>query len=91
VNTDNRLITDTTVSQELWHCYTQMGMSLADVKSIIVAGFKSSFLPFHVKQAYLRRVTDELERFQADGTIRPPAGPPSAKGVARLHPTVDGA
>jgi adenosine deaminase len=83
VNTDNRLITDTTVSQELWHCYTQMGMSLSDVKSILVAGFKSAFLPFHVKQAYLRRVTDELDRFQADGVIRPASGPSSIKGGAR--------
>jgi adenosine deaminase len=52
VNTDNRLVTDTTVSHELWHCHTKMGLSLADIKSIIVAGFKSAFLPFHVKQAY---------------------------------------
>ena len=71
VNTDNRLITDTTVSQELWLCHTKMGMSLSDIKSIIVAGFKSSFLPFHIKQSYLRQVTDELLRFGADGQITP--------------------
>lgn len=76
VNTDNRLVTDTTVSHELWHCHTKMGLSLADIKSIIVAGFKSAFLPFHVKQAYLRRVTEELERFTPEGTIKP-VSPPS--------------
>jgi adenosine deaminase len=76
VNTDNRLVTDTTVSHELWHCHTKMGLSLADIKSIIVAGFKSAFLPFHVKQAYLRRVTEELERFTAEGSIKP-MPPPS--------------
>ena len=76
VNTDNRLVTDTTVSHELWHCHTKMGFSLREIKSLVVAGFKSSFLPFHVKQAYLRRVTQELERFHADGTISPP--PPEA-------------
>ncbi|WP_437589824.1 adenosine deaminase [Sorangium sp. So ce1000] len=71
VNTDNRLVTDTTVSHELWHCHTKMGFGLKDIKATIVAGFKSSFLPFHIKQAYLRRVTEDLERFSADGSIRP--------------------
>ena len=80
VNTDNRLVTDTTVSQELWHCHTKMGMGLDDIKSIVTAGFKSAFLPFHVKQAYLRRVSDELKRFHSDGTITPPPPEPSSIG-----------
>src|SRR3954447_19903672 len=70
VNTDNRLVTDTTVSHELWHCHTKMGLTLTDIKGIIVAGFKSAFLPFHVKQAYLRRVVEELDRFSADGNVK---------------------
>jgi adenosine deaminase len=67
VNTDNRLITDTTVSNELWLCHTQMGISFRDIKSMIMAGFKSSFLPFHERQAYLRRVGQELARYDDDG------------------------
>ncbi len=63
VNTDNRLVTDTTVSKELWLCHSEMGLSLADLKQIIVAGFKSAFLPFHVKQAYLRKISEELAMF----------------------------
>jgi adenosine deaminase len=82
VNTDNRLVTDTTVSQELWHCHTQMGLSLSDIKSLVVAGFKSAFLPFHVKQAYLRRVTEDLDRFSADGQIRPLTTPATFRGEA---------
>ncbi len=83
INTDNRLVTDTTVSHELWHCHTQMGMTLRDIKQMIVAGFKSAFLPFHIKQAYLRRVTEELEHFTADGNIRPlaPAAASRPAGV----------
>ncbi len=69
VNTDNRLVTDTTVSRELWLCHSELGFSLADIKQLILNGFKSSFLPFHVKQDYLRRVSHELERFHDDGTI----------------------
>jgi adenosine deaminase len=78
INTDNRLVTDTTLSRELWHCHADMGMNLQDIKSLIVAGFKSAFLPFHVKQAYLRRVTEELERFSADGEVKPM--PPATSG-----------
>jgi adenosine deaminase len=70
VNTDNRLITDTTVSKELWLCHARLGMSFSDIKSIIMAGFKSSFLPFHERQAYLRRVGQELNRFGEDGVYR---------------------
>lgn len=80
INTDNRLVTDTSVSNELWLCHTKMGMNLDDVKNIITAGFKSAFLPFHVKQAYLRRVSEELDRFSADGTIKPMPAPPSSRG-----------
>jgi adenosine deaminase len=46
-----------------------MGLELRDIKQIIMAGFKSSFLPFHVKQEYLRRANAELARFRDDGTI----------------------
>jgi adenosine deaminase len=81
VNTDNRLITDTTVSKELWLCHTQMGMSFRDIKSIVMAGFKSSFLPFHERQAHLRRVGQELARLDDNGNLAssaaasPPSGP----------------
>ena len=63
VNTDNRLITDTTVSRELWLCHTQLGLEPKDIAKVILAGFKSAFLPFHIKQSYLRRVAAELDRF----------------------------
>jgi adenosine deaminase len=66
VNTDNRLITDTTVSKELWLCHTQMGLTLKDIKQLILSGFKSAFLPFHVKQQYLRKASEELAAFPDD-------------------------
>ncbi|MCC6524484.1 MAG: adenosine deaminase [Polyangiaceae bacterium] len=82
VNTDNRLITDTTVSRELWLCHAKMGMPLGDIKSMILAGFKSAFLPFHVKQAYLRGISQQLLRFGDDGQVQPaPSAPASKEGV----------
>jgi adenosine deaminase len=77
INTDNRMVTDTTVSKELWLCHTQMGFTVHDIKSMIVAGFKSAFLPFHVKQQYLRRINDELRRFADDGTMSEVSASPS--------------
>jgi adenosine deaminase len=90
VNTDNRLVTDTTASKELWLCHTQMGLTLADLKQIVLAGFKSAFMPFHVKQQYLRTVSEELRAFTdetsyaAHGPGAPTSGPalPSERAQA---------
>jgi adenosine deaminase len=73
VNTDNRLVTDTTVSKELWLCHRDMDFSLDDIKAVILSGFKSAFLPFHVKQQYLRKVSEELASFRDDASVAPPA------------------
>jgi adenosine deaminase len=82
VNTDNRLITDTTVSKELWLVHTKMGVPFKEIKSMILAGFKSSFRPFHEKQAILRGAVSELDRYDDNGNIRP-APAPSAEAQAR--------
>jgi adenosine deaminase len=62
INTDNRLITDTTVTKELWLAHREMGMSLEDLVTIIVSGFKSAFLPFREKQDVLKQVNEEISR-----------------------------
>ena len=85
VNTDNRLITGTTVSRELWLTHTQMGIPFSDMKEIILSGFKASFRPFHERKATLRRVAQQLKRYDDAGCLcrdtapgdkltRPPAG-----------------
>lgn len=62
INTDNRLITDTTVTKELWLGHTELGLSLEDITTIIVSGFKSAFLPFREKQDTLIQVNQEIEQ-----------------------------
>ena len=69
VNTDNRLITDTTVSREMWLAHTEIGLSLADLKQTVLNGFKSAFLPFHEKRHYLAVISRQLDAFAEDGTI----------------------
>jgi len=73
INTDNRLITDTTVSKELWLCHTQMGMSVEDLKHVVLNGFKATFLPFHTKQAWVRRIGKELAQLPNENEAGEPA------------------
>lgn len=67
INTDNRLITKTTVSEELYRVHTHLKVPFHEMKHMIVAGFKSAFLPFHDKQAALRKVSQELAQFSDRG------------------------
>lgn len=69
INTDNRLITDTTMSKELWLSHSQIGLTYSDIRQVILNGFKSAFLPFHEKRRYLAAVSKQLDAFSADGTI----------------------
>jgi len=69
VNTDNRLITKTTVTDELYRVHTAMRVPFRDIKTIVTAGFKSAFLPFHDKQAALRKVSQELGRYDDAGRL----------------------
>ncbi len=61
VNTDNRLITNTTASKELWILHTRMGFSMKHIRQVVLNGFKSAFMPFHVKRRYLAAISDELD------------------------------
>src|ERR671927_61948 len=60
VNTDNRLITDTTSTKELWLCHERMGFTLDDLVTVVVQGFKSAFLPYREKADLLKQVNDEI-------------------------------
>jgi adenosine deaminase len=66
VNTDNRLVTDTTVSKELWLLHQHLGFRLSEIKLILLNGFKSAFLPFHEKRHILRALNRELDKFPDD-------------------------
>ena len=63
INTDNRLMSDTTVTKELQLCHRHYGWSLATIKEIIIAGFKSAFMPYREKADLCAEVSRELSRF----------------------------
>jgi adenosine deaminase len=73
INTDNRLITDTTVTQEMWLAHKELGLSLEDLTTILVSGFKSAFLPFREKQDVLKQVNADVDRVVQQFQRRPQA------------------
>ncbi len=61
LNTDNRLITDTTVTDEYLLAAKQWSLGVDELKWIMVNGFKSGFLPFREKTLLARRVVTEYD------------------------------
>lgn len=57
VSTDNRLVSHTTVSQELKLCTEHLKLSNTQFRDLVLAGFKRSFFPgsYADKRAYVRR------------------------------------
>ena len=63
INTDNRLISNTTVTRELGLATKYANLNINDLKTIIVSGFKSAFLPMREKAIMLNLVNSQLEKY----------------------------
>ncbi len=63
VNTDNRLISDTTASNEFYLAAKHANMNMDDLKEVIIAGFKSAFLSVRETKVILESVNKELDKF----------------------------
>jgi adenosine deaminase len=61
--TDNRLMSNTSVTNELWLAVKHLELDRHDLKSIIIYGFKRSFWPgdYLSKRQYVRQVIDHYE------------------------------
>ena len=62
LNTDSRLISATSVTNEIAVAARAFKLSPYEVKKIIINGFKSAFLPYAEKARLLRLVTLEVDR-----------------------------
>jgi adenosine deaminase len=62
INTDNRLISNTTMTDELYLVAKYLNLNLDEIKSIIIDGFKSAFLPNRAKSIMLNMVYDKLKK-----------------------------
>ncbi len=63
LNTDNRLISDTTLTKEYMLAHKYFNFQIADFKEIIIAGFKSAFLPHRVRTNIIRQIAEELDTY----------------------------
>lgn len=66
--TDNRLVSHTTVSEEIEKAVKAFQLSSKQLKDIISYGFKRSFmpLPYTQKRAYVRQVMDYYDKLEAE-------------------------
>lgn len=63
LNTDNRLISRTTVTDELWLAVQTWDLSFEEVKKVILNGFKSLFIPFPEKARIYAEAKARLNQF----------------------------
>jgi adenosine deaminase len=65
--TDNRLVSNTSVTNELLLACNHLGLDRHDLKSIIIYGFKRSFYPgsYQRKRQYVRQVIDYYDSIEA--------------------------
>jgi adenosine deaminase len=61
LNTDNRLMSATTLTDEYWLAHKKLGFTRKEIDRMIVYGFESAFLPWREKQALVAQVKKELE------------------------------
>ncbi|HON19370.1 MAG TPA: adenosine deaminase [Salinivirgaceae bacterium] len=62
INTDNRLVSNTTLTNEYMIAIEKFGFTPDELKYLIINGFKSAFMSNNEKVKMLKRVTQELEQ-----------------------------
>lgn len=68
VNTDNRLFSRTSMTEELWRVYLHSTLDAAHLREIALNGFRYAFLPHPQKQSLLQSVTEAFPVEQTSET-----------------------
>ena len=66
LNTDNRLISQTTLTDEYEKAVNLYGFNAEEIRMIVLNGFKSAFLPFVEKVKMIKQIIKELETLGFD-------------------------
>jgi len=66
INTDNRLVTDTTMTEEFWRCVEHYDLGIGDLRKLVIGGFKSSFMPYRKKRTVTAMAVDEFDALVKD-------------------------
>ncbi len=65
INTDNRIISDSTVTDEYMLAVGELGLDYPAVKKVILNGFKSAFMPYQEKQQMIKDILKEFDEIEA--------------------------
>lgn len=63
LNTDNRLISDTTLVDEFMLAHKTFNFNMLDFKDFIISGFKSAFLHHRERTQMIKRVADQIDDY----------------------------
>jgi adenosine deaminase len=64
LNTDNRLMSATTVTDEYYLAHTRLGFNREEIERMILDGFASAFLPYQERMALVADAKRELARLK---------------------------
>ena len=62
INTDNRLMSGTTLTKEFLLANKLFGFKLHDFREMIIMAMKSAFIPYAERKQLIREIADELEQ-----------------------------
>jgi len=62
INTDNRLMSGTTLTKEFLLAHKLFGFKLHDFREMIIMAMKSAFIPYAERKQLIREIADELEQ-----------------------------
>lgn len=68
LNTDNRLMSATTVTEEFWRAHQYLGFTWPELVNLALMGFESAFLHRDQKEALLDRVRAEIRALEAEAS-----------------------
>jgi adenosine deaminase len=68
LNTDNRLMSGTTLTDEYQLAAQSLGLGFDDLARIALNGFESAFLPWNERQALLSKARETIEAQRGSGT-----------------------
>ncbi|MGI5830123.1 MAG: adenosine deaminase [Bradymonadia bacterium] len=80
LNTDNRLVTDTSVTEEYVLACQVFKLTLSEVKRLVVDGFKSAFMPFRKKREVMQKILIDFDKAVQEHGLTPEETP---TGVTR--------
>jgi adenosine deaminase len=61
LNTDNRLVTDTTMTEEIWRAVQYYDLNIGDLRKLMIDGFKSSFMPYRKTRSVTAQAAAEFD------------------------------